>query len=771
MAVGESAGSVYVTIDGDAAPLMAAFSKAQTAAAAAGGQVASSFNAGASGADQITAAIERLTVALREESAASDLAMQRNIAMARGFGQIGQGAQSAGFSIRYALLGLKDLAEGRTTFALAEVTNQLVRLGPAALAGGAALGVLAAAFYGPIAAAKDLQKEIDKTADDIDKGLEDELEHIERVNVAIQSLQFGATSGKRLEGIYTRQAADRDLDQVRKLSSEIQLLVSQAGQFKLTDLVPYLGAKDRAAEQKEIIDKQAEQQKLLEDADKKQADVRENQAEVDRGAAQDAGRLSAARISAREQAANREAEIAKSSAELDIAASHQAAEARIASIHDPETAAREAADEEVRIAQERVDRIGSIEKAARDQSISDIRAKAGAESAGRTPNEQGVIQVKAQADIAAARDKFDSDQIAAQSQLQQAQGNRAKLAAEQEKHAAEESGNAWRKFYDQVTKGANEAVDARDRSVAKEIETQARVGEIGARAGGQVADLNVQRQKIALEAEYGTQVSHSREQELTYLRQIAAYDDAANTAKLGGLALDLQIAKAEGDTVRAAEIEARLVEASAKARNDSAAAQAKIATTTAQTSFGATLGQTAQSGAASLASAISRGVLEGGKGLGKDIRQSLAGIGREMLGDVIKKGTEELVIAVTGNTIATNINTLWTEILAAAQALFGFADGTDSAPGGMAVVGERGPEIVNLPRGAQVIPNHKISKYADGTRGFSSTSSVTSSSQSFGDLHFHAHGVNNADQFIDHVMRRLPDKLKSRSSTFSPYSH
>lgn len=40
--------------------------------------------------------------------------------------------------------------------------------------------------------------------------------------------------------------------------------------------------------------------------------------------------------------------------------------------------------------------------------------------------------------------------------------------------------------------------------------------------------------------------------------------------------------------------------------------------------------------------------------------------------------------------------------------LFGFADGTDYAPGGRALVGERGPEIVNLPRGSQVIPNHRL---------------------------------------------------------------
>jgi len=40
---------------------------------------------------------------------------------------------------------------------------------------------------------------------------------------------------------------------------------------------------------------------------------------------------------------------------------------------------------------------------------------------------------------------------------------------------------------------------------------------------------------------------------------------------------------------------------------------------------------------------------------------------------------------------------------------FGFAEGTDSAPGGLALVGERGPELVHLPRGARVTPNHKLS--------------------------------------------------------------
>lgn len=38
----------------------------------------------------------------------------------------------------------------------------------------------------------------------------------------------------------------------------------------------------------------------------------------------------------------------------------------------------------------------------------------------------------------------------------------------------------------------------------------------------------------------------------------------------------------------------------------------------------------------------------------------------------------------------------------------GFARGTNFAPGGLALVGERGPELVNLPRGSQVTPNHEL---------------------------------------------------------------
>ncbi len=55
----------------------------------------------------------------------------------------------------------------------------------------------------------------------------------------------------------------------------------------------------------------------------------------------------------------------------------------------------------------------------------------------------------------------------------------------------------------------------------------------------------------------------------------------------------------------------------------------------------------------------------------------------------------------------------------------GFATGTNYAPGGLAIVGERGPELVNLPRGSQVIPNHAIGSPAKLSGGGSSGGSFT----------------------------------------------
>lgn len=56
----------------------------------------------------------------------------------------------------------------------------------------------------------------------------------------------------------------------------------------------------------------------------------------------------------------------------------------------------------------------------------------------------------------------------------------------------------------------------------------------------------------------------------------------------------------------------------------------------------------------------------------------------------------------------------------------GFANGVNDFRGGLAVVGERGPELVNLPTGSSVIPNHNISAMGGGNIIFNVSTRIDS---------------------------------------------
>lgn len=73
------------------------------------------------------------------------------------------------------------------------------------------------------------------------------------------------------------------------------------------------------------------------------------------------------------------------------------------------------------------------------------------------------------------------------------------------------------------------------------------------------------------------------------------------------------------------------------------------------------------------------------------------------------------------------------------------AGGTDNWPGGMSWVGERGPELVNLPRGARVIPNHIA------TKGGSSPTDIN--------IHINLEGANG-----DETIRRIAYQAAAEGS-------
>jgi hypothetical protein len=779
MAVGESAGSVYVIIDGDVAPLVAKYAQAETASRAAGVSVAKSFNVAANAADQTEASISDLIQVIREEGAAASLAAQRNAAMAGGFRQIGEGAHGAGINLRYALFAVKDFAEGRTQFALAEVVNNLVRFGPAALAGGAAIAALAGAFYGPIAAAKELQKEIDKTNKEIDEGLEKSLGSMERISVQMQTLQFGGAAGKRLEGFYDDQAYHRDLDKVHGISIEVDELIRQTSKFKITDIVPYFGSKVRAGDQKEIVDKQAEQQKLLEDADVKRKQTELDQKQASQSAAQEAGALAATQLGNQEKTLNQQSAMAKAVADSQITSARQAADQRIASLASEYARVVQTGNAEVAEAQAKEKAITDALVKELPQRLALIRSQAAAEAQGKTQPEQariyaGVAGKETDAKGAAALEAFNAGQATAAAQ------NKSSLSLiDLNARLATELREGVVKGWDEVAKSAERAGEEQQRALLKEIALSLKQSEEAQRAAEGRAQISQavgkgqgEVEAARVKATYEAQLSHSIQQQVAYEQTLASIQDSTYTKELTALAAKLKAAQAlEDETEKAKQlldIEAQIAAVSGKAQAAGVSAQGQIQKTQAQ-GFGQQIGQVGTSGLSSLSNALAEGVIRGGKGLGKDIRQSLQGIGKQLLGDAIKTSVEDLVIAMTGNTIATNLNTLWTELSTEVKGLFGFAGGTDSAPGGWSMVGEKGPEIMHVPRGAQIIPNHKISKYADGTPGYGSRM-VSGGRSMTVTVNAHAHGVNNPEAFARQAVAAIPHELKRQSSSFSPYS-
>jgi len=103
-------------------------------------------------------------------------------------------------------------------------------------------------------------------------------------------------------------------------------------------------------------------------------------------------------------------------------------------------------------------------------------------------------------------------------------------------------------------------------------------------------------------------------------------------------------------------------------------------------------------------------------------------LGAKSFGDAIRDVTKQLASMAMQALI-------WAP-LKAALGIPGFANGTNFAPGGLAMVGERGPELVNLPRGSQVFTNQE-------TRGMLGKGGGGSSNQTF---HLSFPNVTNASE-------------------------
>ncbi len=91
-------------------------------------------------------------------------------------------------------------------------------------------------------------------------------------------------------------------------------------------------------------------------------------------------------------------------------------------------------------------------------------------------------------------------------------------------------------------------------------------------------------------------------------------------------------------------------------------------------------------------------------------------VNAQNLGDVAKKVFLQMAADMISAILKKDV---FGPVLGGLGALIGLpggahAMGTDFAPGGLSLVGEKGPELVNLPRGSQVVPNNRLSSLGGG---------------------------------------------------------
>jgi hypothetical protein len=591
-------------------------------------------------------------------------------------------------------------------------------------------------------------------------------------------MRFGAANGKDLAKFYAAENAQDDLDKIETLKQQIKGLAEVEGSFANAKLlIPFFGSQSAEATVDKIRALGEQITALQRDYAAKQKDTDVATLEAQRASLSEQGALASARIT-NQLAANRQEELmSRSVTDIQINQAHATNQAKIDAMHDTLSASVASAAEEVRLAQERETKVTDIISTETEKRIALIRRQGAAEALGKPQSDQNAIAERTRGQVAEAEGTAAQQIIQLRQAVDAAKAKLDEADASRGRKIAEEQAKEWESAYDAITKAAKQTSDENTAAVNKDLAGLQKVMEIQAKGEGQTKELGILQQKLVLERQYGLEVGHTLAQQVDFLNQIANLENQARQAKVDGLKAELLDAELIDDTIarktKVAQIQAEINALEAQGANATIEANTKIAETIQKQTLGNQLAAQAERAPAALGQGLAKGVIDG-KGIGKDIRDSLKGIGKEMLGDVFSKGIEQMVIAITGNTVATNLNTLWTELMAIIPHPFGFAAGGRPQPGVPYIVGENGPELrvddgpgTIIPNGAFALPStrgHDNFGPPVGSQSVATNTSFQTHSVNVGEAHFH--GVQDVRQ----MMREISDIAKSSTPAFSPYT-
>lgn len=530
-----------------------------------------------------------------------------------------------------------------------------------------------------------------------------------------------------------------------------------------------------------------------------------------RSAAQDSGQLSAAGVSLQEARLKHQSDLNKAYSDEQIAQAHAVAMAKVEALNTTQLRAVAAAEAELSLEKAKQAALTAALADEIPKRIALARAAGAAESQGKDKPEQQRIGIQTQASVENIQAGADSQTIAQAARVADAQTKLAEVVVTTNREMAK----SWQELTEKsdlasfvnrnklAADGFDELQKKQDEA-ARAAEGRAKLSESVGKGQGEIGVAQ-------LKAGYEEQGLHTLQQEIAYRQELAQIQDKENTAELTALAVKLRAAEAlselEGRSEAVLAVEQQMAALSGKSQASGAANAGQVQTLQNQQNIGYQIGQDIKAAVneipAKLGSALASGLVGGKKNEseGKEIRSALQGIGSQLLGKVFQQLLQQVIVQTgiqaalnalfpvvqTGQTaaivsaIGTSTGTLVAAI-AAAAGLDVLAEGTDFARGGITLVGEKGPEIVNMPRGAQVIPNHAVRTAFSlpqsnrGGGGYSAPSGVQASSGGgdthlhLGSIEVHAHGVSNPQQLAEIAVNHIPGVLKAKSASFSPFS-
>jgi predicted Fe-Mo cluster-binding NifX family protein len=504
----------------------------------------------------------------------------------------------------------------------------------------------------------DLQKNFQREVREIEKARKEALDSATGTKDAdaINKRFDEKLSGKRT---YYESAADTAVT-VAKTKGTDTSGIAEAAEGFTSSLEAEAGK--TAKRRQELADQQKKQ--ALEDAKKGVADARA---------------LAVARLEAQIKALDDGAAIAKKNSDAEISLAHGTVQVQIAALEDRRDAAIATAEEELRVAKEQQAAITADQAANSKKRIALIRAEGAAESQGKTGTEAATIGVKTSEKIESLQAKEQEEWLSAQIKVDEAE---TRIEVERAKVAREDAADVEKDLLSTLEEIKTQE-DAR-RKVELEIK------EIQEKGSGQEAEIAAAGEKLQLEREYGLAAVHNDQQQIDYLKQIAAIEERARAAKIAGVRADLNTAQsAAGNTnlpestrnsqrLKAAELQVQLDDLIAQSANKRYEADTKVfekqlelndalqaqivildaLTKWKQIDFGtvekefarvivALPQQLGKSLAASIFNAPKQGQSKGAE-IGKGLVETTKKAGQDIAGKLIEQAIEKLIVQLVG---------------------------------------------------------------------------------------------------------------------------